>query len=427
MSATAITQCRLCKNPSLIEIFNLGDQALASRFPWPQDDDPISAPLTLVKCDDSIDKSKCGLVQLSHNVSADELYLQHYGYRSGLNNTMINHLKGLVDEIEDTVELNPNDIVVDIGSNDSTLLRSYSKPVKKVGIDPTGVQFKQYYTDDITLIPDFFSAKVFEAEYPGKKARVVTTISMFYDLPDPHAFAKDLKSILAPNGIWVSEQSYCVSMLEKNSFDTICHEHLEYYAIKQFQHIADSVGLKILNITLNECNGGSFRIMLTHTDSPLVQHLENLNELITREQGWNLDTLTPYNEFIQRCDTLKDDLVGFLQTQKASGKSIYLYGASTKGNTLLQYFNLNYELITAAAERNPEKYGRQTPQTRIPIISEADMRSQKPDFLLVLPWHFKHEFLEREQDYMNQGGSIIFPLPQLEIYSAGKKKRSLRE
>lgn len=417
--ATKITCCRICRNPNLLTVFDLGSQALSSRFPKIGDRDPIEAPLTLVKCDDTTDQAKCGLLQLSHNVSGDELYLQHYGYRSGLNNTMIQHLGGLVKEIEGKIELKTDDVVLDIGSNDCTLLKTYSLGDKlyRLGIDPTGKQFAQYYPDSVCLKADFFNADTY-SQATCNKAKVVTTISMFYDLPDPVAFAKDIKSVLAPDGIWVSEQSYCLTMLERNSFDTICHEHLEYYTLQQFQYIAHAAGLRIVDVSLNECNGGSFRVTLAHDDSSLKQS-EAVDTMVQREKEIALYTLKPLAAFVQRCEHMKMELMLFLSEQKAAGKTIYLYGASTKGNTLLQYYGLDHTIITAAAERNPEKYGRCTPRTHIPIISEAEMREQKPDFLLVLPWHFKTEFLQREKEYMARGGIIVFPLPQLEVYQDG--------
>lgn len=417
--ATQITCCRICRNSSLLTIFDLGSHVLGSRFPKLNELDPMEAPLILVKCDDRSNSSNCGLLQLSHNVSGDELYMQQYGYRSGLNNTMIQHLDSLVKEIEDKVELKESDIVLDIGSNDCTLLKSYKQGniLRRVGIDPTGKQFSKYYPSNVSLIPDFFSANLFKDKFGEDKAKVVTSISMFYDLPDPVAFASDIKSILAPDGIWITEQSYCLTMLERNSFDTICHEHLEYYTLKQLTHIANTVGLKILDVSLNECNGGSFRVTFGHNGI----ESDRVKEMIKHEDNMKLHTLSPLIEFVNRCAAMKDELMNFLKPKVSSGKKIYLYGASTKGNTLLQYYGLDNSIITAAAERNPEKYGCRTPRTNIPIISEAEMRAQNPDYLLVLPWHFKKEFLEREKEYLENGGTIIFPVPTLEVYNNQKK------
>lgn len=403
---STVNSCRLCKGKSFTRIFDLGLQVLGSRFPLMDEPDPLSAPLLLIACNNP----ECSLLQLEHSVSGEELYLNHYGYRSGLNNTMTNHLTNLVREIEGKVLLEAGDIVIDIGSNDATLLSKYGDHLRKIGIDPTGTQFKQHYPENVELIPDFFSAALFKEKYGENKAKVVTTISMFYDLPDPLEVARDIASILHEDGIWVSEQSYCLTMLERNSFDTICHEHLEYYMVKQFQYIAKQVGLVIIDITLNDCNGGSFRITLAHKqkDAPSA----SMQTVLAREQNYSHSMLT---SFIERCERIKEETVTFLRQKVASGKTVYLYGASTKGNTLLQYYGLDNKVITAAAERNPEKYGRRTPGTSIPIISETEMREANPDYLLVLPWHFRDEFVEREKAYLKTGGALIFPLPRFEV------------
>jgi len=411
-NVTKVDYCRCCRNTELITIMDLGLHPLSSRFPSSDEADPFSAPLVLMKCDDR-NGDYCGLLQLGHNVSENELYLNHYGYRSGLNNTMISHLGDLVKEIESKIQLN-NDIVLDIGSNDSTLLRAYNNNnLIRVGIDPTGEQFRQYYPANVTLLPTFFNKSVYEKQFV-QKAKVVTTVSMFYDLPDPVAFAKDVKAILADDGIWVSEQSYCVTMLENNSFDTICSEHLEYYTLKQFQYIGDKVGLEIIDVSLNLCNGGSFRVTLAHPGIHSVKPI--VQTLLNQESKLNLSHLLPLNQFIERCETMKNTLVSFLKHEILQNKTCILLGASTKGNTLLQYYGLNNTLIKAASERNPEKYGRRTPGSNIPIVSEQEARDMNPDYLLVLPWHFKKELLSREQEYMEKG-VIIFPMPQLEFYN----------
>jgi len=423
MTTTEIKKCRICDNNDLVTILDLGDHALSCRFPGPNEDEPPTEPLVLVKCNDSQNTESCGLLQLKHNVASNELYFHNYGYRSGLNKTMTNHLANLVAEIENKVTLKKTDIVLDIGSNDATLLKSYSKNVNRIGIDPTGTQFKRFYTSDIQLVPDFFTESNFKKIFPTKKAKVVTSISMFYDLPDPVQFMTDIKEILDPNGIWVTEQSYMVTMLERNSIDTICHEHLEYYSFKQLEWMAKKVGLKIIDVTLNECNGGSFRTTFAHMDSSYQINEHNIKVMKNKEFDMQIHTLVPYQDFQVRCEKLKFQLVNFLKEQKESGKSIYIYGASTKGNTLLQYYGIDNNTITAAAERNTEKFGRRTPKTNIPIISEAAMREINPDFLLVLPWHFKEEFLERESAYLLTGGQYIFPLPCVNVIS--KKKTAL--
>ncbi len=410
-----IESCRICGNKTLLPIFDLGNQALGSRFPSKDESEPIDAPLILVKCE-----GECGLLQLLHNVSSEELYCHNYGYRSGLNNTMIGHLGSLVNQIEKRVILSPDDIVVDIGSNDCTLLKSYTKDVVKVGIDPTGTQFKEYYPNTVTLIPDFFSDNAYKNTFGEKKAKVVTSISMFYDLPSPVTFAKHIANILDDNGIWVTEQSYAITMMEKNSFDTVCHEHLEYYCMKQMKYIADQAGLCIVDVSLNECNGGSFRVTMEKKKSDNSVS-ENVGALLAQEGSINLDTFI--GDFVGRCETLKQDLNELVQRIVKENKTIYLYGASTKGNTLLQYYGLDNTIILGAAERNPEKYGCRTPKTNIIIMSEEEVRSKDPDYMLVLPWHFRDEFVVREKEYLEGGGNLIFPLPKIEVVSIESLKK----
>ncbi|HLC54536.1 MAG TPA: class I SAM-dependent methyltransferase [Candidatus Nanoarchaeia archaeon] len=415
MKVEEIKRCRICGNSDLIPIIDLGEHALTGRFPAQHEPDPPIAPLALVKCNDKDDSKQCGLLQLKHNMEAEELYFHDYGYRSGLNKTMTDHLHNIVQEIEQRMLLKEGDIALDIGSNDATLLKAYSKPVQRIGIDPTGKQFKQFYTENIKLVPDFFNHDNAEKIMHGKKAKVITSIAMFYDLPDPLAFVRDVKSSLDKDGAWIFEQSYMPTMLETNSFDTICHEHLEYYALKQIQWMIEHEGMKIIDVSFNDINGGSFRTTVCHADSSFVPEKDKITSILQEEREKGLDTLAPYESFKERVEEVRAKLIGFLKEEKRKGKSIYLYGASTKGNTLLQYFGLGPETFTAAAERNPEKYGRRTPLTNIPIISEVEARAAKPDYFLVLPWHFKSEFLQREKEFMEGGGKFVFPLPQFEV------------
>jgi len=353
-----------------------------------------------------------------------------YGYRSGLNATMTNHLHSLVRDVSELVQLKEGDAVLDIGSNDATLLKGYSvKGLKKLGIDPTGKQFKEHYTSDIELIPDFFTKEKYNTSYADEgrqKAAVVTSISMFYDLPHPLQFMKDVRDVMDINGVWVMEQSYMPTMLARQSFDTICHEHLEYYGLRQIQYMAERADLRILKVEFNDCNGGSFRVTLCHQDSermPLLADELLIDQVLESEA--HLTTLAPYVEFMDRCNVLKEKLKALVNDILSKGKTIYLYGASTKGNTLLQYYGIDHTHLTAAAERNPDKYGCVTPATHIPIESEAAVRAARPDAMLVLPWHFKAEFLEREKDYLRNGGCFIFPLPEISTVEWNPKQNEL--
>ena len=413
MKINKITKCRICKNPALTPILDLGVQALSGRFPSGNEPDPPKAPLQLVKCTKSV--TTCGLLQLNHTVSPDELYLHRYGYRSGINQTMRTHLKGIVETVQEIVDLKKGDVVCDIGSNDATLLRCYNQNLRKIGIDPTGEQFREYYTEDIELVSDFFTASHFFLVCPDKKAKVITSIAMVYDLENPMDFVSDIKSILHPDGMWVLEQSYMPTMLEMNSFDTVCHEHLEYYALSQIEWMLTRNGLKIVDVHFNDINGGSFRVYACHNTAAFKPNHTRINQVVSQEKTLHLDSEQPYKQFEKRVIRLKDELCTFLTTEKEKGKSIYIYGASTKGNVLLQFYNIDHTIITAAADRNPQKWGRRTPATHIPIISEEEARKANPDYFLVLPWHFRQEFIKREADFLASGGKFIFPLPNLEI------------
>ena len=406
----AIDGCRICADRALAPLLDLGEQALGSCFPGPGQPTPARVPLELMRCEG------CGLVQLRHTTSPDALYTYDYGYRSGTNTSMCDHLTGLTAWIEERCALRAGDVVLDIGCNDGTLLKAYrTAGLRRIGIDPIVGKFAQHFEADITTIEGFFSAETWRRASPGAPARVITSISMFYDLDDPNAFAGAIASALADDGIWVMEQSYLPAMLDANAFDTICHEHLEYYALSQIEWIAGAHGLRVFDAERNGCNGGSFRLALCRADGPYPENRPALNALRKLERDLALGTERPYGVFAERIARLRDQVCRFIEGEQAAGKVIYLYGASTKGNTLLQYFDLDHGRITAAAERNPQKWGRRTPATDIPIVSEDDMRRAHPDYLLVLPWHFRDEFVAREADYLKRGGRIIFPLPEMEI------------
>jgi NDP-4-keto-2,6-dideoxyhexose 3-C-methyltransferase len=418
MKVTEIKKCRICGNAKLIEIMNLGEQELSGKFPKIDEIDPPSSPLILVKCDDLKNPDACGLIQLKHSSEPEQMYVGGYGYLSGMNQTMTAHLKDVVKKIENLVKLQPGDLVIDIGSNDGTLLKSYIKNgIIKVGIDPGGKQYQQYYPPDIKLITDFFPTSVLQELYPDKKAKIITSIAMFYDLENPMAFIKSIKTHLHTNGIWVLEQSYLPSMLESNAFDTICHEHLEYYALKQIEWMLKRNDLKVINVERNLINGGSFKIYVSHSGAIYPVERDAINDMRSYEISLNLDTTEPYISFKNRVDDIKSDITTFLKYEKEQGKLIYAYGASTKGNILLNYFKLDNSIITAAAERNDKKWGCRTPGTHIPIVSEESARKALPEYFLVLPWHFKDEFIQRELEYLKDGGKFIFPLPVMTIVS----------
>lgn len=411
-----ITRCRICGGADLKPIINLGSQALTGIFPRSTATTLTAGPLELVRCDDEHNPNACGLLQLRHSYDLEEMYGQNYGYRSGLNQSMMAHLKGIVKQIEGLVKLQPGDHVLDIGSNDGSLLSFYEeiKGLKLIGIDPTGVKFKEYYQPRIQLIPEFFSASEIKKNFGTQKMRVVTSISMFYDLEQPLQFVREICDVLAEDGVWVLEQSYMPTMLEVTAYDTICHEHLEYYSLKQIKWMADQVGLKIISVSLNDTNGGSFCLALARRDSKYPEAVSEMAALFEKEQKMALHTDAPYQAFTQRVIRHKQDLLVFFAMAREQGKKVIGYGASTKGNVILQYCGLTAADLPYIAEVNPDKFGCFTPGTHIPIISEKDARAMRPDYFFVLPWHFRKGIVEREQEFLKQGGRLVFPLPEIE-------------
>ena len=405
-----IEKCRICDNTHLERVLDLGEQMLTGVFPREKGMKVTTGPLHLVKCVGS--DEVCGLLQMEHSYDLGEMYGENYGYRSGLNSSMVDHLNDKVKRILGLVELRKGDLVIDIGSNDSTTLQAYPPSgLLLVGVDPTGVKFHSYYPPHIQLIPDFFSSALVKAKFPGQKAKVVTSFSMFYDLEDPMGFMHQVYDVLADDGVWVFEQSYMPTMLDTNSYDTVCHEHLEFYALRQIKWMADRVGLKILDVEFNDINGGSFSVTVakSHGDLTIIPAVERI---LDDERAKGLDTLVPYQQFAERVVQTKRDLLEFIEAARTEGKSVAVLGASTKGNVLLQFCGLTTNEIEFVGEVNPEKFGCYTPGTWIPIISEKELLAKKPDYMIVLPWHFKHFFVTNKK-FSNM--SLVFPLPKLEV------------
>lgn len=404
-----IKKCRICKKSGLIIVLSLGRQYLTGVFPKSKSEKITRGPLDMVWC------THCGLLQMKQSYNLDEMYGDNYGYRSGLNSSMVKHLQQKIRMLEALVKPKATDLMIDIGSNDATLLRACSGKYRKIGIDPTGKKFKKYYTKDMILIPDFFSAKIFNDHFPNKKAKIITSIAMFYDLEDPKEFVLDIGKCLADDGIWHFEQSYMPSMLRTNAYDTICHEHLEFYSFKVINNLLESCGMRVIDVEVNAVNGGSFAVTACKKTAKYVSNKPIISWMLKQEKDMGLGTPKPYRDFEEKVYRHRENLRGLIEALVADGKKIIGYGASTKGNVLLQFCGLGTKQIPYIAEVNEEKFGSYTPGTNIPIISEKDAKTKKPDYLFVLPWHFKHYILEREKDFLANGGKFIFPLPEIEI------------
>ncbi|MCK5345843.1 MAG: methyltransferase domain-containing protein, partial [Candidatus Heimdallarchaeota archaeon] len=292
----------------------------------------------------------------------------------------------------------------------------YPDYFEKYGVDPSDLA--QEIKDDVTVIPDIFPSDELLSLLNEKQLDIITSIAMFYDIENPIEFTKGIKHILSPEGIWIFEMSYMPTMLKMTSYDTICHEHLEYYSLAVIEYIMKQAGMKIFNATINSSNGGSIRCYATHQDNFVYkkeEFIQNIKTLHHEEFDLELDTSKPYKNFQDRVNVHKEELIFLLKKLKKEGKRIHIYGASTKGNTILQWCGIDHRIIECAAERNHDKYGAFTLGTDIPIVSEAESRAMNPDYYLVLPWHFKEEFIEREKETLERGIGLIFPLPTIEI------------
>lgn len=409
-----VRRCRACGNSRLSPVLSLGRQALTGVFPRTASERLTAGPLDLVRCDPAGRRGACGLVQLRQTYDKREMYGRRYGYQSGLNRSMVEHLESIAERLARLAPLRRGDLVVDIGSNDGTLLRSYPRRgLRLCGVDPSAAKFRRRYPPGSVLIPDFFSAEAVARRFGGLKARVVTSIAMFYDLDSPPDFMRQVRELLDREGVWLMEQSYLPAMMAANAYDTICHEHLEYYALSQIDWMARRVGLKVLDVGTNDVNGGSFQVLLARDDSERRPAAARVARMLRREE--RLLSPAAFRAFRARVERHRRELRGFFRRAKARGRTIVGYGASTKGNVILQYCGITREDLPCIGEVNREKFGCWTPGTLIPIVSEARAKALKPDYLLVLPWHFKRFMLKKEERFRRNGGRLFFPLPRLEV------------
>lgn len=407
---TKLTNCRICGNDRLEQVLDLGEQMLTGVFPRRRDWEVTTGPLQLVLCTGGAET--CGLLQLAHSYDLGEMYGENYGYRSGLNASMVAHLESKVERICSIVELDPGDLVIDIGSNDCTTLKAYGRTdLTLVGVDPTGSKFQEFYPDHVKLISDFFSASSIKKEFSDAQAKVITSFSMFYDLPDPTGFMSQVHDVLADDGIWVFEQSYMPFMLETNSYDTVCHEHLEFYSLRQIQWMADRVGFVILDVEFNDVNGGSFSVTVKKTSKAATPNA-SVQKILDDEEQAGLSTLEPYRAFADSVAASRVALLKFVADAKSQGKRVAALGASTKGNVVLQYCGLSSDDVEAVGEVNPEKFGTFTPGSFIPIIPEVELLASDPDYFIILPWHFR-QFFENSPIFADR--SLVFPLPVLDV------------
>ncbi len=419
-SLTTRTSCRVCGSSALVPVLSLGDQYIAGAFAEPGGEEPVSRriPLDLVRCDMTSNEEGCGLVQLRHTVPGAILY-RSYWYRSGVNRTMTGNLHEIAAQAEEMAGLHPGDLVIDIGCNDGTLLDGYrASDLKYLGFDPSDVG-RYAVAKGYDVVRDFYSYEHLRQRHVDRKARIVTSIAMFYDLEYPRAFVEGVARALADDGVWVMELHYLPSMLEMNQFDAIVHEHLEYYSLAVIERLLGEAGLRVVRASLNDINGGSVRLFIRNAArfAPEGEDAETLQQLRVKEFEMALDAPEPYERFAAATERVRTDLANVCRGLVEEGKTIHIYGASTKGNTILQYVGIDRSLVPFAADRNPDKHGSETIGTKIPIISEERSRELQPDYYLALPWHFLDEFLDREREFLERGGQFIVPMPQVRIVS----------
>ncbi len=410
------TTCRI-SGETLKPLFSLGDIYISDFLPTEAKPRSPKVPLELMLA------PKSGLVQLKHTAPSEDMY-KVYWYRSGTNESMVAELKDIAESVSRHMRLGKGSIWIDVGCNDGTLLSFLSKDITRIGYDPN--DYKKFSSPHADLIVnDYFNAKAFRAsKYGKKKAKVITSIAMFYDLEDPHAFAKDVYDILDADGMWVIQMSYLPLMLTQLAFDNICHEHLEYYSLTALKYLLDQHRFKIVDCQLNDINGGSFRIHIQKKSAAADSFATapyrdvaayRVDALLEYEKKLRLNDPKTYKDFYKRCLKLREQTLRFLKAEKKKGKKIWAYGASTKGNTLLQWWGIDSSLVDGIAERSEAKFGLKTVGSNIPISSEAKMRKAKPDYLLVLPWHFIESFVRREQEFLKRGGRFIVPCPHFEV------------
>ena len=405
-----IEKCRVCGNEHYSTVLDLGNQYLSGIFPKFVDLDVYRGPLKLVKCDELT--GGCGHVQLEHTFHLPTMYGDEYGYRSGLNGSMVKHLKSKYEKISNFLDLKENDIVIDIAGNDGTFLGFFSPKLKLVSIDPTSKKFSKYFKEHVDYIADFFTEKIFRQFFENSNAKLVTSFSMFYDLEDPCQFAKEVNSVLDPEeGIWVLEQSYMPEMLRVNSFDTVCHEHLSYYGMRQLKYIMDQAGLKIIDFEFNDVNGGSISLVVANKNSKYEEATQMLNDILQEELNLKLNTTEPWNDFSFRIEECKIKFWELINKCKGDGLKIAALGASTKGNVTIQTWGVTPDDIEVVGEVNPDKDGSFTPGTWIPIKNE-DSVIEEYDVFVILPWHFKNFFINSPKF---KGKKLLFPLPNAEI------------
>jgi len=425
MPTKVINKCCVCGHTDLKPILSLGEQPLSSVFPGSDSPDPSVSPLELIRCNNQSKPDACGVVQLRHLADVTEMYGTTYGYSSSVSPTMVSHLEEMVHRLTGVAKPASGDIVLDIGCNDGTTLNAYGADsgLVRIGMDPSSRKFSSHFQPGIQVLYDFFSEKGVRSMIGDRQCRIVTSIAMFYDIDDPMEFMRQIRAILAPDGVWALELSYLPLLLTQLTYDQICHEHVTYFGLTHMDWMMKRVGLRILDVSFNDVNGGSFFILAGQDGGPYQPNKAAIRKILDSEKP--LSTDAPFERLKNRVLAHRDEVRHFFELTRAAGKRVYGYGASTKGNIVMNYCGVKEGDLIAIGDRSPEKDGLVTPGTRIPIISHAKLRQLNPDYLFVLIWPFRKEVICDEIDYLNRGGKMVFHLPRLHVVDKDNYQRYL--
>ena len=399
-----INKCRVSNNKKLLFVAKFPDMGLTGTFPKNTRQKIIKTPMEIVFSNTS------KLLQLKHNYNPKILYGKNYGYRSGLNKIMIKHLKKKFFSLKKFLKIKKNDLILDVGSNDSTFLNFFN--CQRIGVDPSIIKLKKYYNKSIQTYP-----KIFDQAYPKlkkKSFKLITAIAMFYDLKKPTDFLFKIKKILNKSGILHIEVAYLPEIINKFSYDTFCQEHYEYYSMHSLKYICDKSKMKIVDVGFNKINGGSIWLNITHKESKLKEQYKKIKKILKIEKKEKIDKVDTYKKYFRKIFNHSKQLNKILTKIKKNGYKIYGYGASTKGNVLLQLSKIDNKLIENIFEINKEKFTKYTPISKIRIINELQIKKIKPDYVLLLIWHFG-KFVTNKIKKLNNKTKIIIPFPKIKI------------
>lgn len=413
--------CRSCKSSKVIDVLSLGKQYL-SDFREDEKKPPMYS-LDLMYC------QECHFVQLKESAPLSEMYTPRYGFKSGVNDTIRADLNSIVKQacsyiennaVEETLGMEMShyinrSTVIDIGANDGTLLSNFGRDFYKIGFEPVKKLADECMTYADYVVNDFFSLEKAREALRERQADIITSISMFYDVEDPDRFVREVKEILAPEGVWIIQQNYLLATLQSNAYDNICHEHIGYHSLLSLNHLFNRYDLEVVDVSTSTMNGGAIKTVVRHKGVSPVQ--ESVEQQLRLEIEAGIDKVETYKAFSERVKMLSAKLHALVKSINEKGKRVYIYGASTRGGTIWQDAHLDVNLIPCAVDRNPDKVGKKIASIGVPIISEQQARMEKPEYMFVSIWFFKDEVTKREAEYIKGGGTLIFPLPELTLVS----------